>query len=204
MPNLVWGLRFGLYAYTRQNSSKESVFPPGLAGSRGVADLRPATRDPGRNQRPAPRDPERPGPRPGLARFMTRDPFGPCRPKPGGPGCSFCSLFSYPAQLVVEEPPGLTRPAAALQSCSTHTATLQLKHANLPLPSAASPRRRRSCAASARRAQVGTSLPCDSLSRLNALSLVTSIKFVISRLCKSLQPSEVEVAPYLFALSIIG
>ena len=35
-----------------------------LAGSRRVADLRPATRDPGRNQRPAPRDPERPGPRP--------------------------------------------------------------------------------------------------------------------------------------------
>ena len=92
----------------------------------------------------------------------------------------------------------------ALQSSSTYTATLQLKHANPPLPSAASPRRRRSCAASARRAQVGTSLPCDSLSRLNALSLVTSIKFVISRLCTSLQPSEVEVAPYLFALSIIG
>ena len=85
----------------------------GLAGSRGVADLRPATRDPGRNQRPAPRDPERPGPRPGLARFMTRDPSGPCRPKPGGPGCSFCSPFSYPAQLVVEEPPGLTRRPAA-------------------------------------------------------------------------------------------
>ena len=46
----------------------------GLAGSRGVADLRPATRDPGRNQRPAPRDPERPGPGPGLARYTTRDP----------------------------------------------------------------------------------------------------------------------------------
>ena len=47
---------------------------PGLAGSRRVADLRPATRDPGRNQRPAPRDPERPGPGPGLARYTTRDP----------------------------------------------------------------------------------------------------------------------------------
>ena len=35
---------------------------PGLAGSRGVADPRSATRDPGRNQRPAIRDPERPGP----------------------------------------------------------------------------------------------------------------------------------------------
>ena len=180
----------------------------GLAGSRWVADLRPATRDPGRNQRPAPRDPERPGPRPGLARFMTRDPSGPCRPKPGGPGCSFCSLFSYPLVFfnlwlknLLASPDTLL---PALQSCSTYTATLQLKHANPPLPSAASPRRRRSCAASARRAQVGTSLPCDSLSRLNALSLVTSIKFVTTRLCTSLQPSEVEVAPYLFALSIIG
>ena len=37
---------------------------PGLAGSHGVADLRPATRDPGQNLRPATRDPVRPGPCP--------------------------------------------------------------------------------------------------------------------------------------------
>ena len=51
---------------------------PGLAGSRRVADLRPATRDPGRNQRPvrpAPRDPVRPGPRTGL----NRNHAGACR-----------------------------------------------------------------------------------------------------------------------------
>ena len=36
--------------------------PAGLAGSRGVADPRPATRDIGRNQRSATRDPEQPGP----------------------------------------------------------------------------------------------------------------------------------------------
>ena len=36
--------------------------PAGLAGSRGVADPRPAARDPGRNQRPATRDPYRSGP----------------------------------------------------------------------------------------------------------------------------------------------
>ena len=38
---------------------------PGFAGSHGVADLRPAARDPGQNLRPATRDPVRPGPCPG-------------------------------------------------------------------------------------------------------------------------------------------
>ena len=49
----------------------------GLAGSRGVADPRPATRDPGRNKRPATLDPERPGrpDRPGH--------FSNARPGPG-------------------------------------------------------------------------------------------------------------------------
>ena len=42
-------------------------FPAVLAGSRGVADPRPAPRDPAQNQRPATRDPERAGP-PGPAR----------------------------------------------------------------------------------------------------------------------------------------
>ncbi len=38
---------------------------PGLAGSLGVAEQRPATHDTGRNQRPATRDPERSRPGPG-------------------------------------------------------------------------------------------------------------------------------------------
>ena len=57
--------------------------PSGLAGSRGVADPRPATRDPGRNQRPANRDPERPGP-PGPARTY------PVRPGHTRPGPDIC------------------------------------------------------------------------------------------------------------------
>ena len=58
---------------------------PGLAGSRGVADLSPATRDPGRNKRPAPRDPERPGPGLGLARYTTRDRPDARKPNPTRP-----------------------------------------------------------------------------------------------------------------------
>ena len=58
-------------------------FLPGLAGSRGVADPRPATCDPGRNQRPATRDPDRPGP-PGPARTY------PVRPGHTWPGPDIC------------------------------------------------------------------------------------------------------------------
>ena len=48
-------------------------FPAVLAGSRGVADPRPAPRDPAQNQRPATRDPERAGP-PGPARTFCQIP----------------------------------------------------------------------------------------------------------------------------------
>ena len=41
--------------------------------SRGIADLGPAARNPGRNQRPATRDPERPGP-PSPARIFVKMP----------------------------------------------------------------------------------------------------------------------------------
>ena len=56
-----------LLAFVTALCSKESNLASiyqitGLAGSRGVADLRPATRDPAQNLRPATRDPVRPGP----------------------------------------------------------------------------------------------------------------------------------------------
>ena len=91
---------------------------PGLAGSRGVADLRPATRDPGRNQRPATRDPEQPGPGPVLAGIRNVTPPGltrrPEASQRGSQGRSPCSPLSYPAHLAVEDPPGLTRRPAVL------------------------------------------------------------------------------------------
>ena len=56
------------------------------AGSLGVTNPRPATRDPERNQRHATRDPERPGP-PGLARTFVK---GTARIRRFRPGLDIC------------------------------------------------------------------------------------------------------------------
>ena len=80
-------------SYHRTGFGRAARFPAGfkLAGTRGVADPRPATRDPGRNQRPATRDTERPRPR------------GPTPPDiPGdipGPARTFVSLRIGPPSL---------------------------------------------------------------------------------------------------------
>ena len=52
--------------FSRRREGAGGGRAPGLAGSRGVADPRPATRDPGRDELPATRDPERPGPGSGF------------------------------------------------------------------------------------------------------------------------------------------
>ena len=111
----------------RSGRSANAGLRPGLAGSRGVADLRPATRDP-----------ERPGPWPGVARVMTRA----GRALPAGlPGLLPRRQLSYLVQLVFEGS-GLES-GSVINSYSAH-------------PRCRAPRPRAAC-----RGQVGAAAACS-------------------------------------------
>ncbi len=87
-----------------------------LAGSLGVADQRPATCDPGRNQRPSTRDPERP--RPGHdARVTPRPGRGPGPPSPARSPLSLPLQLCLRKQLLLRAPGHDARAASGGLTC---------------------------------------------------------------------------------------